>query len=1131
MDRTWLLGALAAALVGCGDGGATRAARAGVDTVEVEHPAMGFTSRVGTDAVALDALDGTGWHAELHAVTLRCGARRIPIDPGVPAAARGRANRVQLARRAARTAVVEWYEPRRLGLEQGFTVERACDDRAHALAFEIELRGLTARPRTAGGAELVDAGGTTRLAYTDLAARDATGRALPVALEITPAALELRVDTSQAVFPVEVDPLLWTQQAKLVADDGVAGDWLGGSVAISGDTAIAGALTAKVGNNDYQGAAYVFVRSGAGAWTQQQKLVAPDGTGGEECGFAVALDGDTAVVGCYYTTVTAGVYNQGSARVFVRSGTTWTQQQKLVAGDAATQDFFGSAVAVSGESVLVGATYADIGASPDQGAAYVFTRTGTTWTEQKKLVAPDGAAGEYFGGAVAIDGATAVVGAPAHMVATHAKQGAAYVFARTGTTWTGQQELTATNGAAMDRFGSTVSVSGTTALVGAAATNSQQGAAYAFARSGTSWTQQQKLVASDAITGSFFGHSVALDQDTAIIGDASDTGTTHAYAFARTGVTWSELQKLAASDGAALDGFASAVSVSGKTGLVGANAANVGANAKQGAAYVFQLGLIAGDACAADADCGGGHCVDGFCCDSACDGACDVCSAAKGASADGTCSVLPAASPGEPACAPMTCNGTSPDCAACIDDSECPPGHYCAADGSCQAQKAQGSTCSVNAGQDCHQSGCAVCGTGQCVDGVCCDAACSGACEACTAALTGSPDGTCAPATATTDPDDDCGPCALCDGAGACAPVAAGTDPRDRCAADPGYPGSCGADGRCDGQGNCRSVAPQGVACGSATCGGGQASGKLCNGAGSCVTDVLSCGLFQCDAAGQGCLQACTTASDCTAGAFCDNGACSDKKTAGQLCSAAVECGTGYCADGVCCDSACTGQCEACDGAPDPGACAPVDGAPHPGHSACAGTGGDCGGVCDGVNRASCSYPGADQACGTPSCSAGVAEAAACDGKGKCSAPGSTQCAPYVCAATSCADSCNAATDCTAGYTCDATTRSCIPTPSGKCSADLQQALDADGNVVKDCAPYLCTNGQCGESCSKSNDCGSGYVCETASQTCAAPSGDAGAGDSGGCGCRAAGAGDSTGTPLLLALGVLALAFRRRRSS
>ena len=158
-----------------------------------------------------------------------------------------------------------------------------------------------------------------------------------------------------------------------------------------------------------QGSAYVFVRSG-GVWSQQQKLEASDAAADDRFGFSVAISGETVVVGAPGDDGAAGI-DQGSAYVFVRSGGVWSQQQKLLASDAAADDDFGSSVAISGETVVVGAPWDDDATGFYQGSAYVFVRSGGVWSQQQKLLASDAAGGDAFGFSVAISGETVVVGA------------------------------------------------------------------------------------------------------------------------------------------------------------------------------------------------------------------------------------------------------------------------------------------------------------------------------------------------------------------------------------------------------------------------------------------------------------------------------------------------------------------------------------------------------------------------------------------------------------------------------------------------------------------------------------------------------------------------------------------------
>ncbi|MBA4122879.1 MAG: VCBS repeat-containing protein [Acidobacteria bacterium] len=384
-------------------------------------------------------------------------------------------------------------------------------------------------------------------------------------------------------------------QTKLTASDGAAGDLFGSSVAISGDTAIVGSYRDDIGANVDQGSAYVFVRSGT-TWTQQTKLTASDGAAYDDFGNSVAISGNTVIVGSYRDYIGTNV-DQGSAYIFVRSGTTWTQQTKLIASDGASNDLFGVSVAISGETAIVGSSRDNIGTNIDQGSAYIFVRSGTTWTQQTKLTAADGAAYDFFGVSVAISGGTAIVGSYNDDIGANANQGSAYVFVRSGTTWTQQTKLTASDGAADDDFGNSVAISGETAIVGsyndAIGANAYQGSAYIFVRSGTIWTQQTKLTAADGAANDAFGFSVAISGDTAIVGSYNDAiGANNnqgsAYVFVRSGTIWTQQTKLIASDGAENYFFGVSVAISGGTAIVGSSDL-FGTNTFQGSAYVFNL--------------------------------------------------------------------------------------------------------------------------------------------------------------------------------------------------------------------------------------------------------------------------------------------------------------------------------------------------------------------------------------------------------------------------------------------------------------------------------------------------------------------------------------------------------------
>ncbi len=295
-------------------------------------------------------------------------------------------------------------------------------------------------------------------------------------------------------------------------------------MALAGDTALVGAPDDDIAAGVDAGSVYVFVRSGT-TWTEQAHLFASDGAAVDHFGTSVALVGDTALVGAPGDDTAAGV-NAGSAYVFVRSGTTWTEQAHLVASDATTLDRFGFSVALAGDTALVGAGEDDTAAGVDAGSVYVFVRSGMRWTEQAHLFASDGAADDRFGDSVALSGDTALVGSSFDGTAAGSVAGSAYVFVRSGTTWTEQAHLFASDGASADVFGWSVAVAGDTALVGAfgdiTTAGFQTGSAYVFVRSGTTWTEQAHLVASDGRPADRFGGSVALSGDTALVGASGD---------------------------------------------------------------------------------------------------------------------------------------------------------------------------------------------------------------------------------------------------------------------------------------------------------------------------------------------------------------------------------------------------------------------------------------------------------------------------------------------------------------------------------------------------------------------------------------------------------------------------------
>ena len=384
----------------------------------------------------------------------------------------------------------------------------------------------------------------------------------------------------------------FAQQGKLTASDGVTGNFLGFNVAISGDTAIAGAPRNPVNGNPNRGAAYVYLRTGA-TWTQQQKLSSSDGVANDQFGYSVAVFGDTAAVGMLNDQDLLGTRSRGFVYIFQRTGAVWAQTQILTPNDHAAGDSFGSSLAFENDTLVIGARSKTNGSTLFVGAAYVFTRpAGGAFTQQSKLSPGDIVLGEFFGHSVGLSGDTAIVGAVG-LAGFSNPNGKAYVFTRSGSSWTLQQKLVAADAASGDAFGFSVAVSGDTAIAGAVrrVTNPgiNSGAAYVFQRSGATWTQQQRIVHSDPEINDEFGYYVALKNETAVVSARSyetppNTAVNHGavFVFTRSGANWTQTERLIHGD-VGPDGLGTSVAYDGTSIIAGASNKTDGT----GAAYVF----------------------------------------------------------------------------------------------------------------------------------------------------------------------------------------------------------------------------------------------------------------------------------------------------------------------------------------------------------------------------------------------------------------------------------------------------------------------------------------------------------------------------------------------------------------
>ena len=835
------------------------------------------------------SFDRAGMHLLNGHLSLRCVGRG-----GCSAVLGATPQRTEQGVAYARGSVREWYVETADGVEQGFTIA-VRPPGVGPLVVTTAVSGFTLQ--TIGERIwLRSSKGTLRV--EQLHAFDADHRELQAWMTGGDGALAIHVDDAGARYPLTIDPLYASESVKITSADAPAYGTFGSSLSRSGDTAIVGLPSGK-------GMALIFMRSGS-TWTQQAKLQPADLTTVGLFGSQVAISGDTAVAS-----------GKDSVYVFQRSGTTWTESKLLAPETGAS---FGNAVVIAGTTMVIGAPMTG---SPVTGAAYVYIKSGTTWTQQAKLLPSDASVGGSFGARVAISGETIVVGAPNVTIGAKNYAGAAYVYTRTGTAWSEQTRLIAADGASFDSFGNAVTISGDTAIAGAPYAN----AAYAFTRSGTTWSAGTKLVAKDAATGDRFGSAVSLAGELVAIGaDAAENGSAAtldsgaAYVFRRSGTTWTQEVRLTATDPEKYASFGKAIDFDGTNALIAAPFADAGAVIDAGAIYSLTLAATkaSGAACSTNAECTTGFCTDSFCCDKACGGPCEACSAAKkGAGVDGACAPISADTDPKSACAPgsgacaadgmcdgasncrsfakagtpcgattcasgsvtgKTCKGSTAECidtttlcapyacgamacnTKCTGDAECAAEAYCSTN-VCKPKLANGLAC----------GGARECGSGFCVDGVCCNAACTGQCESCA---------------------EEKGSCVAIKGL----PRA----PRMACSGDPACGGSCnGING-----GSC--TFKVGSEC-ATSCAAAAETISTCDDKGACVAGgAKGCPGFVCDGATR-CKNSCAAPADCLDKFSCVSGACVPQAAKCSANGLAVEvdgkstsCGVTLCRDGRC---------------------------------------------------------------------------------------------------------------------------------------------------------------------------------------------------------------------------------------
>ena len=374
--------------------------------------------------------------------------------------------------------------------------------------------------------------------------------------------------------------------AKLLASDGDFLDAFGYAVDIDGDRAVIGASSDDE-NGDFSGSAYIFEFDGAD-WSEVAKLTASDGQDFDKFGNSVAVDGDRIVVGTPFNDENGE--NSGTAYIFEFDGTNWNETEKLTASDAGAFDRFGFSVSLSGNRALVGA-YENDDDGFESGSAYIFEFDGTDWNETK-ITASDAVQNDFFGWAVSIFSNRALIGA----IGTNDNApngGSVYVFEFDGSSWNETAELSNPDALQNDQFGWSVSLEGDRALIGAPFEEdnllANSGAAYIFDYNGTSWSQTDKLLASNRETNDQFGHAVSLSGDLALVSALrKEMFTGMAYLFGLDGGTWGEQSILQPGDIGSGDRFGQSVALAGNIGFVGAQGTD-DLGTGSGSVYIYEF--------------------------------------------------------------------------------------------------------------------------------------------------------------------------------------------------------------------------------------------------------------------------------------------------------------------------------------------------------------------------------------------------------------------------------------------------------------------------------------------------------------------------------------------------------------
>lgn len=625
------------------EGGAEYAARVGtsgeVGFDSQEHKLLAQASSAGFRVAASDGKSSATFRLQSYGCV---GDSSVRLAGAAPIA---HGSRVSYSR----GGIVEWYQNGRLGVEQGFDLQRAPACRAGSREEAVELKMAIDHSLRAslsadkGGAQsllLRDEANDTVLHYSDLFAQDADGKSVPVKMALNERGneLTLRVEDRGARYPLQIDPLIWAQvNGAVKAGDADADDTFGFSMASAGDTAVVGAPLDDAGGTD-AGAIYVFTMNSQGTWSQRVKVAGP--SAGANYGWSVGISklpaGDYRIV----AGAPEDSASNGLANWFRGTGDSWVAEAEFSGAGR-----FGFSVAVSGDRVIVGAPNE---ASLD-GVARIFEPdprvTPIPWNEAAVIAsAVPGTLGS-IGVGVAIDGDIAVVGEPSFDVGA-TDDGRAFIYQRDPMGgWNRVATLTASDRMALTNFGYFVAVQGLTAVIGGPNHNGAAGAAYTFDGIAGTWAQTSRLHTLAGVTlspNNQFGHGVSIMGNTLVVGAPSAVGAERGFVFTRAAGTWSLTQTFVPKAGGS-GAFARALSLGTPGHILATAPVESTTSANSGAFFDFILRKSNGDACAAATECASDFCVDGVCCDTVCGGGstndCQACSTGAGASVNGTCGV------------------------------------------------------------------------------------------------------------------------------------------------------------------------------------------------------------------------------------------------------------------------------------------------------------------------------------------------------------------------------------------------------------------------------------------------------------------------------------------------------------